>query len=157
MTETNIPELKLPLDANAIRAILPHRYPFLLVDRVEELEPGKSIKAIKLVTQNEPYFQGHFPEIPIMPGVLQIEALAQTGAICALTTPEGKGKLMVLAGVDGFKFRRPVVPGDVLTLEVTVNRMRRGYGKASARASVNGEVSAEGTLAFGVTDPAQMG
>lgn len=151
MTSENIEIPKLPLDAVEIRKILPHRYPFLLVDRVIEFDPGKSIRAIKQVTQNEPHFQGHFPELPIMPGVLQVEALAQVGAIKALLIA-GLDKLIVLTGVDDFKFRRPVVPGDTLDLYVEMIRMRRGFGKAHGIATVEGEVTAEGTLNFAVTD-----
>jgi 3-hydroxyacyl-[acyl-carrier-protein] dehydratase len=140
--------LTLPLDTLAIRKILPHRYPFLLVDRVIELDPGKSIVAYKNLTANEPFFQGHFPDYPVMPGVLQIEALAQTGAILALSMPGNEGKAALLTGVDGFKFRRQVVPGDQLRLEVTVTRYRMGFGKAAARATVDGELTAEGEISF---------
>lgn len=139
---------KLPMDILEIRKILPHRYPFLLIDRVIELDPGKSITAIKCLSGNEPFFQGHFPDYPVMPGVLQIEALAQTGAIMALQMPGNEGKAAFLTGVDGFKFRRQVVPGDVLKLEVKVARYRSGYGKADAVATVEGEVTAEGQISF---------
>lgn len=140
--------LQLPMDVLAIRKVLPHRYPFLLIDRVIELEPGKRIVAIKNVTANEPFFQGHFPEFPVMPGVLQIEALAQAGAVLALSMPGNEGKAALLTGVDGFKFRRQVVPGDVLRLEVTVTRYRSGFGKAAAKATVEGDVTAEGEVGF---------
>lgn len=146
--ETTTPGYTLPLDTLAIRKILPHRYPFLMVDRVIELDPGKSITAIKNVTANEPFFQGHFPEFPVMPGVLQVEALAQAGAILALLMPENKGKGALLTGVDGFKFRRPVVPGDVLVLKLQVTRYRTGFGKATATATVDGEVTAQGVIGF---------
>lgn len=139
---------QLPLDTLAIRKILPHRYPFLLVDRVIELDPGQSITAIKCLSVNEPFFQGHFPNYPVMPGVLQIEALAQAGAIMALLMPANEGKAAFLTGVNDFKFRRQVVPGDVLTLKVQTLRYRSGYGKASAVATVDGEVTAEGELGF---------
>lgn len=138
----------LPLDVVAIRKILPHRYPFLLIDRVVELEPGQLITAIKCLSANEPFFQGHFPAYPVMPGVLQIEALAQAGAIMALTMPVNEGKGALLTGVDGFKIRRPVVPGDVLKLHVKTLRYRSGYGKGQATATVNDEVTAEGELSF---------
>jgi 3-hydroxyacyl-[acyl-carrier-protein] dehydratase len=142
-------ELKLPLGAMAIRAILPHRMPFLMIDRVTELEPLKRIRGFKCVAHNEPFFQGHFPDEPVMPGVLQIEALAQAGAILVLVQEENKGKIVYLAGVDGFKFRRPVVPGDVLQLDVEITRYRKGrFGKAKAVASVAGEVTAEGEISF---------
>lgn len=142
--------MKLPLDALAIREILPHRYPFLLVDRVTEIEPGKSITAYKCVTQNEPFFMGHFPAYPVMPGVLQVEALAQTGAIMALQDPDNAGKIALLTGVENFKFRRQVVPGDVLTLKVEIIRFRKNFGKAHGIASVEGEVTAEGDLSFAI-------
>jgi beta-hydroxyacyl-ACP dehydratase FabZ len=144
----------LPMDARAIRAILPHRYPFLLVDRVLALEPAKSVTAQKLLTQNEPFFQGHFPDWPVMPGVLQIEALAQAGAILALLAPENEGKLIYLTGADQFKFRRPVIPGDVLDLRVEIIRMRKGFGKVHGVASVNGEVTAEGDISFAAGEAA---
>lgn len=146
MTETPT----LPLDANAIRAILPHRYPFLLVDRVVEMVEGQSIVAIKCISQNEPFFQGHFPQYPVMPGVLQVEALAQTGAILGLMMTENRGKIALLTGADEFKFRRQVVPGDVLTLTVTMERYRRGFGRAKGVATVNGETSCEGVLSFAI-------
>ncbi len=139
--------LTLPLDANAIRRILPHRYPFLLIDRVLELDE-KNIHAIKCVTQNEPFFAGHFPQLPVMPGVLQVEALAQAGAILGLTIPGNEGRIALLTGADEFKFRRPVVPGDVLTLKVEIEKLRKGYGRARGVASVDGETSAEGILTF---------
>ncbi|MEN6624910.1 MAG: 3-hydroxyacyl-ACP dehydratase FabZ [Candidatus Sumerlaeia bacterium] len=142
--------MKLPLDVMAIREILPHRYPFLLVDRVTEMVEGQSIVAIKCLTVNEPFFQGHFPNYPVMPGVLQIEALAQAGAILGLSMAENRGKIALLTGADEFKFRRAVVPGDVLTLTVTMEKYRRGFGKARGVASVNGETSAEGMLGFAI-------
>lgn len=148
MSETLAQTPTLPMDTLAIRKILPHRFPFLMIDRVVELEPGKSIVAYKNVSANEPFFSGHFPEYPVMPGVLQVEALAQAGAILALSMPENQGKAALLTGVDGFKFRRQVVPGDVLKLEVTVLRYRSGFGRASAKATVDGEVTAEGEIGF---------
>lgn len=148
--------MTLPLDAVAIRKILPHRYPFLLVDRVLEIEHGKFITGIKLVSQNEPFFEGHFPVRPIYPGVLQIEALAQLGAIMALTDPENEGKLAMLTRVENFKFRRPVVPGDVLDLRVEMLRMRRGFGSARGICTVNGEVTAEGEQGFALVDESAL-
>ena len=140
---------KLPMDAMAIRKILPHRYPFLLVDRVTAVDVEKMrVEAYKCVSQDEPFFQGHFPEFPVMPGVLQIEALAQAGAVLGLLVPENRGKIAFLTGVEGFKFRRMVVPGDVLKLEVEFTKFRRGFGKASARATVEGELCCEGELSF---------
>ena len=145
MTET---VLSLPVDVNAIQGLLPHRYPFLLVDRVIALEPGRSITAIKNVTVNEPYFQGHFPGHPVMPGVLIIEALAQaSGLLVQLSgdTPEptlGSRMLFYLVKVDKARFNRIVVPGDQLQLQVTLKRMLRGMGLFEAAALVEGTVAA---------------
>ena len=114
-----------PLDVRAIMEILPHRYPFLLLDRVLELEEGKRIVALKNVSSNEPFFQGHFPGNPIMPGVLVVEAMAQAGAVLLLhTRPESRGRIVYFAGIDKAKFRRPVVPGDPLRLVVEVLKLR---------------------------------
>jgi beta-hydroxyacyl-ACP dehydratase FabZ len=114
-----------PLDVRAIMQIIPHRYPFLLVDRVLELEEGRRIVALKNVTFNEPFFQGHFPGNPIMPGVLVVEAMAQAGAILLLhARPESRGKVVYFAGIDKAKFRRPVVPGDSVRLQVEVLKLR---------------------------------
>lgn len=131
---------------------IPHRYPFLLVDRVLELEAGKRGVGIKNVTINEPFFQGHFPEFPIMPGVLIVEAMAQLGAVIVLSMPENKGKLAFFAGIDGMRFRRQVVPGDQLRLEVEITRIRGSIGKGTGRALVEGQVAAEGTIIFGLSD-----
>lgn len=144
-----------PLDARAIERIIPHRYPMLLIDRVIELEPGKRAVAIKNVTRNEWFFQGHFPQQPIMPGVLIIEALAQTGAVAALSAERFHGKLGLFAGIDGVRFRRQVAPGDQLRLEVTLERIRGPVGKASASATVQGEIAASGTLTFAMVDAPQ--
>ena len=141
-------ELALPIEAAEIMRIIPHRYPFLLVDRVVELEPGKRVVALKNVTANEPQFTGHFPERPIMPGVLMVEAMAQAGAVAVLTLPEYRGKLALFAGIDDCRFRRMVVPGDALRLEVTVEKLRGMFGRARAVASVEGEVAVEATLSF---------
>lgn len=140
------------LNTQEIMKIIPHRYPFLLVDRILEMEPGVRAVGEKLVTINEPFFQGHFPEFPIMPGVLIIEALAQTGAVAALSKPEFQGKLAYFAGVDNVRFRKPVRPGDVLRLEVHLDKIRRGVGKGSGKATVNGEVACEGGLLFAIGD-----
>lgn len=133
--------IRLPVDAERIAAILPHRYPFLLVDRVVELEAGKRITAIKNVTFNELFFQGHFPGHPVMPGVLIVEALAQTsGLLIGLSGVGVRGeKLFYLAKVDKARFNRPVVPGDQLRLEVQLKRMIRSMGLFIARALVDGE------------------
>ena len=114
-----------PLDVRAIMALIPHRYPFLLVDRVVEMEEGRRIVALKNVTFNEPFFQGHFPGNPIMPGVLVVEAMAQAGAVLLLhSRPESRGKIVYFAGIDKAKFRRPVVPGDQVRLVVEVLKLR---------------------------------
>lgn len=134
-----------------IQKILPHRYPFLLIDKVVEMNE-KNIVAIKNVTINEPFFQGHFPGNPIMPGVLITEALAQVGAVMLLSMDENKGKLGVFTGIDGFKFRRQVVPGDTLRLEAELLKYRHGMGKASVKATVDGEVAAMGEISFAVVD-----
>lgn len=144
---------QLPLDVRDIRRIIPHRYPILLVDRIVELEPGQRAVGIKNVTANEWFFEGHFPDQPIMPGVLIIEALAQTGAVAALSADEFRGKLGLFAGIDGVRFRRQVIPGDQLRLDVTMDRLRRGIGRATAIATVNEQVAAQGQLTFALVDP----
>jgi 3-hydroxyacyl-[acyl-carrier-protein] dehydratase len=138
----------LPLEAAQIMEILPHRYPFLLIDRIVELEPGKRVVGIKNVTANEPQFTGHFPERPIMPGVLMVEALAQAGAVAVLSLPEYRGKLALFAGIDACRFRRTVVPGDTLRLEVTLEKLRGMFGRALAVATVAGDVAVEATISF---------
>ena len=135
-------------------SVLPHRYPFLLIDKIEELEEGKRIKGIKNVTINEPFFQGHFPGNPIMPGVLICEALAQAGAVMLLSMPENKGKLGVFTGINNFKFRRQVVPGDTLELNAELTMYRHGMGKANVKATVGGQVAAMGEISFAVIDNA---
>lgn len=140
------------LDALAIQEILPHRYPFLLVDRIVEIEFGVGAVGIKQVSMGEPYFQGHFPEYPVMPGVLIIEALAQVGAVALLGSEEHAGKIALFAGIDGVRFRRQVKPGDTLRLETTIGRMRRGIGKGTGSATVDGEMAAEGEITFALVD-----
>jgi len=137
------------LDINGIMRYLPHRYPFLLLDRVLACEPGKMIRAHKNVTMNEPFFQGHFPGHPVMPGVMVIEALAQAAAILAYRstgTGPGGDALFFFAGIDNARFRRQVVPGDQLHLEVDLIRIARGLGKFRTRALVGGELAAEAEL-----------
>ena len=138
----------MELDIKEIMEILPHRPPFLLVDRIVACEPGKSAKGIKCVTMNEPFFPGHFPGQPIMPGVLILEALAQTGAVAALSLPENKGKLAIFGGVKNCRFKKQVIPGDVLELscELVEQRGPVGYGKAVAR--VDGKIAAQAELTF---------
>jgi len=138
----------LPMEAAQIMEILPHRYPFLLVDRVVELEPGVRAVAIKQVSANEPQFTGHFPERPIMPGVLMVEALAQAAGIAVLTLPDYRGKIGLFAGIDDCRFKRLVQPGDTLRLEVTVEKLRGMFGRVRAVASVEGEVAVEATLSI---------
>jgi len=142
----------MPLGAEEIKAIIPHRPPFLLIDQILEVEPGKSAVGIKNVSIHEPYFQGHFPGYPIMPGVLIVEALAQVGSVALLSLPANKGKIGFFAGIDSFRFRKPVRPGDVLRLEVTLLRVLGGVGKGKARASVGDEGVAEGELTFALVD-----
>jgi 3-hydroxyacyl-[acyl-carrier-protein] dehydratase len=140
------------LTIQEIMAIIPHRYPFLLVDRILELEPGVRAIGEKQVTINEPFFQGHFPDHPIMPGVLIVEALAQTGCVAALSLPEYKQKLAFFAGIDGVRFRKPVYPGDTLRLEVQFDRIRRGIGKGKGKATVDGQLVCEGEIMFALID-----
>ncbi len=136
------------LDVEAIREILPHRYPFLLVDRVLEVEPGVRAVGLKNVTVNEEFFQGHFPKNPIMPGVLIIESMAQVGGIMILSHADHRGKNAVLATVEECKFRRPVKPGDTLIHEATMLRQRGNMGKVRCIARVDNQVAAEAVLMF---------
>ena len=141
------------LDSVAIQQILPHRYPFLLVDKIIELEPRVRIVGIKQVTANEQFFQGHFPGAPVMPGVLQIEALAQVGAILALREFEDRDdKIPFFAGLNDAKFRRPVVPGDTLRLEVTALKVGSKVQKMHGVASVDGQITAEAEILSIIAD-----
>ncbi len=137
------------MDIHEILKKMPHRYPFLLLDRVLELEEGKRIKAFKNVTINEPFFEGHFPHRPVMPGVLMLEALAQAAALLSFVslgkTPDDK-TVYYFAGIDGARFKRPVEPGDQLMLDVTLDRAKAGIFKYTARASVDGELAVEAQL-----------
>ena len=135
-----------------IQKILPHRYPFLLVDKITDMEEGKWIKGIKNVTVNEPFFQGHFPGNPIMPGVLICEALAQVGAVLLLGMEENKGKLGVFTGINNFKFRKQVVPGDTLELRAELVTYRHGMGKSNVEATVDGKTAAKGEISFAVIE-----
>ena len=141
------------MDVRQIQEILPHRYPFLLVDRVLEMTPGTSIRALKNVTVNEEFFQGHFPGHPVMPGVLILEAMAQAGGILLThDMPDRAEKLMYFTGIERARFRRPVVPGDQLVLEVEIKNLRRTMCKLEARALVDGKVAAEAILTSAVVD-----
>lgn len=138
------------LDTTQIMAIIPHRFPFLLIDTIESVEYGQRAVGIKNVTINEPFFQGHFPEYPVMPGVLIIEALAQVGAVAILGHEAHKGKLALFAGINDVRFRRQVKPGDTLRLEVELGRIRHSIGTGTATATVNGEIAARGELMFAI-------
>jgi 3-hydroxyacyl-[acyl-carrier-protein] dehydratase len=140
--------VKAPLGPAAIRELIPHRYPFLLVDRIEGLEPGVWATGVKNVTQNEPFFEGHFPDYPVMPGVLIVEALAQVGAVGVMVLEEFRGKLALFAGLDGVRFRRQVIPGDVLRMEVEISRLKGRVGRGKGAATVNGERVCEAELMF---------
>lgn len=140
------------LDAQQIQAIIPHRYPFLLVDRIVEIDYGVRAVGIKNVTVNEPFFAGHFPGFPVMPGVLIVEALAQVGAVALLGTEEYRGKMAFFAGIDGVRFKRQVKPGDTLRLEVELGKMRRSVGTGTATATVDGQLAVRGELMFAVAD-----
>ncbi|HYX86393.1 MAG TPA: 3-hydroxyacyl-ACP dehydratase FabZ [Gaiellales bacterium] len=144
-------EVSLPLDRDGIRAIIPHREPFLLVDEITELEPGVRAAGRYLVKTEDWYLQGHFPGNPIMPGVLQVEALAQVGSICGLAHPDLAGKLALFAGIDDVRFKRVVRPGDTLDLRCQISRLRGPIGRAEAEASVAGELACRATLTFALT------
>jgi 3-hydroxyacyl-[acyl-carrier-protein] dehydratase len=136
------------MDIEAIMATLPHRYPFLLVDKILELEPGKRAVGIKNVTYNEGFFSGHFPDRPMMPGVLIVEAMAQVGGILLLMTTGNDGKIALFAGMDKIRFRRMVVPGDQLVSEVEIIRVKGSFGKVRVTGRVDGQVAAEGEYTF---------
>lgn len=138
------------LDVQQIKEIIPHRYPFLLVDKVVEKEAGERVVGLKNVTTNEPFFGGHFPDYPVMPGVLILEALAQTGAIAVLDMEQNKGKIGFLAGVDKCRFKREVKPGDQLQLEVEIIRMKGPIGKGKGIATVDGEIACEAEITFAI-------
>ncbi|MFF6015944.1 3-hydroxyacyl-ACP dehydratase FabZ [Lysinibacillus fusiformis] len=136
------------LTSQQIREILPHRYPFLLVDRIEELEEGKRAVGLKNVTINEEFFNGHFPQYPVMPGVLIVEALAQVSAVIMLTKEGNEGRLGLLAGIDQCRFKKQVKPGDQLRLEVEITRVKGSIGKGKGIATVDGEMVCEMELVF---------
>ncbi|MFA9560208.1 3-hydroxyacyl-ACP dehydratase FabZ [Evansella sp. AB-rgal1] len=141
------------LTVEEIKEIIPHRYPFLLIDRILEVEEGQRAVGLKNVTANEEFFNGHFPDYPVMPGVLIIEALAQVGAVAILKKEENRGKLAFFAGIDNCRFKGQVKPGDQLRLEVEMTRLRAKIGKGKAVASVDGKVVAECEIMFALDDP----
>ncbi len=140
------------LNVDEIQKIIPHRPPFLLLDRIDELEAGIRAVGRKCVTMNEPFFQGHFPGKAVMPGVIILEALAQTGAVCMLSMEANQGKIVYFGGMDKVKFKRQVVPGDVLTLQVEITKYKGSFGVGSAVAYVDGKVAVEATLTFAIGD-----
>jgi len=144
----------VPLDIKDILKILPHRYPFLMVDRIIELVPGERAVGIKNVTANEPQFTGHWPENPVMPGVLMLEAMAQVGGIFLLTQADSTGKIAFFAGMDGVRFRRQVTPGDQLVITAVLTRRKGGVGKVAVVAKVGDEVAVEGEFMFALVDAA---
>ena len=143
-----------PLSVDEIKEIIPHRYPFLLIDQVVDYEPGKFADARKCVTVNEPFFQGHFPQYPVMPGVLIIEALAQTGAVALLSMPANKGKIALFGGIKNARFRKQVTPGDVLTLHCELVEQHGPVGIGKASAYVDGKRAATAELTFVLTEKA---
>ena len=140
----------MSLNSNDIQKIIPHRFPFLLIDRVDELEIGRRAKGIKCISVNEPFFQGHFPQEHVMPGNLIVEALAQMGAVAVLTSEEYKGKIAFLAAVKNAKFRRKVIPGDVLVLDSELVKMRGNFGFSKCVATVDGEIACECEISFAI-------
>ncbi len=142
---------QMMLNSNDIQKIIPHRAPFLLVDKVLEIDSGKSIKALKNVTASEAHFQGHFPEEHVMPGVLIVEALAQAGAVALLSHEDYKGKTAYFAGIDKARFKRKVVPGDTLILELEITKIKGPVGKGTGRAYVDGELACAVDITFAVS------
>lgn len=145
------------LSTAEIQAIIPHRFPFLLVDRILELEAGRRAVGLKAVTINEPFFAGHFPGYPVMPGVLIAEALAQVGAVAVMQASTETGRIAFLAGLDGFRFRRQVVPGDVLRLEMTILKLGTRAGRGHGVATVGDAIVAEGDITFVMGNAATSG
>ncbi|WP_101772796.1 3-hydroxyacyl-ACP dehydratase FabZ [Peptostreptococcus faecalis] len=136
------------LNIEEIKEIIPHRYPFLLIDKVIEMEVGKSTHAVKCISATEPWFQGHFPDHNVMPGVLLIEAMAQAGAVSILSIPENKGKIAFFSGIKNAKFRREVVPGDKLDIYVEIIKIRKNFGSGSGKICCDGELCVEGEISF---------
>ena len=145
----------MELDIEQIEALLPHRWPFLLVDRISGCVPGRSARGIKCVSANEPFFQGHFPGYKVMPGVLILEALAQVGAVALLSEPENRGKLALFGGIKNARFKRQVRPGDVLELERELTERHGSVGFGTATARVDGKLAARAELTFAVTEQRQ--
>ena len=146
--------LSLPLERAAIEAVIPHRAPFLLVDRIVELDPGVRARGEWAITDDLPFLAGHFPGNPIVPGVLMVESAAQVGAVCALTHPDHQGKFGVFAGIDDVRFTRIVRPGETIDIEIVVDRLRGRIGRASAALTVGGEPAVRGTLTFALLEDA---
>jgi len=146
--------LSLPLERAAIEAVIPHRAPFLLVDRIVELEPGVRARGEWTITDDLPFLAGHFPGNPIVPGVLMVESAAQVGAVCALTHPDHQGKFGVFAGIDDVRFTRIVRPGETIDIEIVVDRLRGRIGRASAALTVGGEAAVRGVLTFALLEAA---
>jgi 3-hydroxyacyl-[acyl-carrier-protein] dehydratase len=144
------PPFRTPFGRDVIEQILPHRDPFLLVDEVTELEPGRRVVARRSVDAGDWWFPGHFPDRPVMPGVLIVEAMAQTGAVAVLSEEENRGRLALFAGIDGVRFKRIVEPGDELELTCDLEKVRGPIGKGRAEARVDGELAARGVLTFAV-------
>ena len=142
----------MELNIDQIEALLPHRYPFLLVDKITDCQSGQSARGLKCVTANEPFFQGHFPGYKVMPGVLIIEALAQVGAVAILTVPENRGKLALFGGIKNARFKRQVRPGDVLELECELTAQRGPVGFGTETAAVNGKTVCKAELTFALTE-----
>lgn len=143
-----------PLDINQIKAIIPHRYPFLLIDRVLSIDTvAMKLVALKNVTVNEPFFIGHYPELPVMPGVLQVEAMAQAACIYLLLQPQNRGKVPFFTGIDGVKFRRQVVPGDQLRVEIDVTKLKSRVARCLTRCLVEGELACEAELTCMLAEP----
>ena len=140
----------MELNSNEIQKIIPHRYPFLLVDRITDFEPGKWARGIKCVSANEMQFMGHFPQEHVMPGVLILEAMAQVGAVAILSLPENQGKIALFGGVKNARFRRKVIPGDVLEMECTLTKRRGPVGIGECKATVNGELACTAELTFAI-------
>jgi len=138
------------LDIKGIMDIIPHRHPFLLIDKVEDYEPGQYCIAYKNITYDESFFRGHFPEYPITPGVLMVEALAQAGAVAILSQEEFKGKIAVFAGIDNCKFKKQIVPGDTVRLETRITQVRGPVGVGEAEATVDGKTAVKCTLKFAI-------